>query len=135
VTQNEIEYAHETHLSFVRDINMIVSNKLVVFCGGMGGSDRVVQTSQGRLSINKALDFGHAASFGFQNCIIRLIRLLLLPFSFLSPSIILGARDSIESLLFSPWELLIKRDKLAMLDRFRVTAAEESEAERWPSRN
>lgn len=29
----------------------------------------------------------------------------------------------------------MRRDKLAMLDLFLVTAAEESEAERWPSRN
>jgi hypothetical protein len=74
-------------------------------------------------------------SFGFQNCIIRLIRLLLLPLSFFSPPIVLGGRDSIDNLLFSPCELLIKRDRLAMLDRLRVTAAEEREAERWPSRN
>lgn len=75
------------------------------------------------------------ASFGFQNCIMRLMRLLLLPFSFLSGSVICGARDSMESLLFSPCELLMRRDRLAILDRFLVTAAEESEAERCPSRN
>jgi hypothetical protein len=69
-------------------------------------------------------------SFGFQNCIIRLMRLPLLDFSFLSPSLVLGARDSIDSLLFSPCELLINRDKLAMLDLLRVTAAEDKEAER-----
>lgn len=43
--------------------------------------------------------------------------------------------DSIDSLLLSPCELLIKRDKLAMLDRLRDIAAEEIDEERWPSRN
>jgi len=42
-------------------------------------------------------------SFGFQNCTNRLIRLLLLLFSFLSESI-LGARTSTDSLLLSPCE-------------------------------
>jgi len=61
----------------------------------------------------------------------RLIRLLLLPFSFFSLSIALEGRDSIDNLLLSPWELLIRRDKLAILDRFLVTAADDNEADRW----
>ena len=67
-------------------------------------------------------------SFGFQNCISLLIRFPLLVFSF-RPLSILGALTSIDNLLFSPCELLINRDKLAMLDRLRVAAAE-NEAER-----
>ena len=74
-------------------------------------------------------------SFGFQNCIIRLMRLPLLALSFLSVSIVLGAVYSMESLLLSPCELLMRRDRLAMLDRLRVAVAEDREAERWPSRN
>ncbi len=46
----------------------------------------------------------------------------------------LGARDSIDSLLLSPWELLMRRDRLAILDRLRITAAE-NDADRLPSRN
>jgi len=34
-----------------------------------------------------------------------------------------------DNLLFSPWELLMSRERLAMLERLRVTAAEESEAD------
>ena len=59
----------------------------------------------------------------------RLIRFPLLLFSFLSTSLTLGARDSMDNLLFSPWELLMSRERLAMLERLRVTAAEESEAD------
>jgi len=73
------------------------------------------------------------ASLGFQNCKPRLNRLILLLFSFLSGED--GACCSIESLLLSPWEVLINLDKLAILDRLRETAAAESEAERCPSRN
>lgn len=74
------------------------------------------------------------ASFGLQNCIMRLMRLPLLVFSFLSVSIIFEAVYSMESLLLSPCELLMRRDRLAILDRLRCTVAEDKEAERWPSR-
>jgi hypothetical protein len=60
-------------------------------------------------------------------------RLILLPrlgFSFFSiPSEVLG-RVSIDSLLFSPCELLIKRERLAILDRLRDIAAEDMDDER-----
>jgi len=68
-------------------------------------------------------------SFGFQNCIIRLKPLLFFDFSFMSEDS--GACSSIDNLLFSPWELWSSRDKLAMLERFRVTDGPDIDTERW----
>jgi hypothetical protein len=76
----------------------------------------------------------YTASFGFQNCIIRLMRLPLLALFFSSASVMVDGVYSMDSLLLSPCELLMRRDKLPMLDRLRVAVAEGREAERWPSR-
>lgn len=54
-------------------------------------------------------------SLGFQNCIIRLRRFVLLTFGFFSGSPSRGT--SIDSLLRSPCDVLIRRFRLARLDR------------------
>ena len=75
-----------------------------------------------------------AVSFGFQNCISRLRRFVLLARGFLSAS--LSHVTSIDSLLLSPCELLINRLRLARLDRRRPKAAEDTDAGRgWSPRN
>lgn len=65
-------------------------------------------------------------SLDFQNCIIRLSRLVLLLFPFFSGSLSIGT--SIDSLLRSPCELLINRLRLARLERRRPKAAEVKDA-------
>ena len=66
--------------------------------------------------------------FGFQNCIIRpSFFVLLLRAALLSAS---SNVSSVESLLRSPWELLMSRLRLMRLDRRRPNAAEETETGR-----
>ena len=77
-----------------------MSTELVVFC-------RVFCTEASEELVERFKEWGivmcnYSESLGFQNCINRLMRLLLLVFSLLSVSVEPGARDSIESLLFSP---------------------------------
>lgn len=72
-------------------------------------------------------------SLDFQNCIIRLSRLALLGLAFFSGALSIGA--SIDSLLLSPCELLMRRLRLARLERRRPKAVEVKEAGLWQSLN
>jgi hypothetical protein len=65
-------------------------------------------------------------SLDFQNCIIRLRRLVLLALAFFSGS--LSNVTSMDSLLLSPCELLISRLRLARLERRRPKAVEVNDA-------
>lgn len=68
-----------------------------------------------------------AGSRGFQKFIKRLKRLDFGDLSLTSAR--LGARDSIESGLFSPFEVCSRRVKLAMLERLRAVVLSDIEAE------
>jgi hypothetical protein len=72
-------------------------------------------------------------SLGFQNCIMRLSRLALLALAFFSGSLSIGT--SIDSLLRSPCELLIRRLRLARLERRRPKAVDVNDAGRGISFN
>lgn len=69
-----------------------------------------------------------SVSLAFQNCIRRLRRFVLLALCFFPGSF--SYEISIDSLLRSPCELLIRRLRLARLDRRLPNAAEETEAGR-----
>ena len=63
---------------------------------------------------------------GFQNCTIRLNRFVLLTLPFLSGS--LSRVTSMDNLLRSPCEVLMRRLRLARLDRLRPKAVDVNEA-------
>lgn len=69
-----------------------------------------------------------APSLGFQNWTRRPRRLVLLLRDFLLSS--LSRVTSIDSLLRSPWELLMSRLRLTKLDRLRPNAADETDSGR-----
>jgi hypothetical protein len=79
-------------------------------------------------SIKSLIHVGLGSLLGFQNCIMRPNRFVLLLFDrLLFPSASLSNVTSMDSLLLSPWELLMSRLRDTRLDRRRPKAAEETE--------
>jgi hypothetical protein len=98
----EKENAYEIHLFVVQYINMIIELRAHRRSSGSAPPYETVQQTM-RMHAEWRLSEQNYAVFGaFQNCINRLTRFPTLAFSFFSPSTIIEARDSIDSLLRSP---------------------------------